>query len=129
MALSQSLLDKIRVTNKYTINRLTRLMAGARHSPFVLLRHTGRRTGKPYTTPIMARKTADGFVVALTYGPRVDWLRNVRAGGAAGVRWDGREYPVRGSLDIPAPEGLAAFPRFVGMILKVMGVKDFIRLS
>lgn len=129
MPLPQSLLNKIRISNKYTINRLTLLIAGAPHSPFVILRHTGRRSGKPYATPIIARKTVDGFVVALTYGPRVDWLRNVRAGGAAGVRWGGREYPLRGSLDISAPEGLAAFPWFVGTMLKVMDVKDFVRLS
>jgi|GEM_PF-2844523 len=35
------------------INPLTRKWAGAVHGPFALVKHIGRRSGKPYATPVI----------------------------------------------------------------------------
>src|SRR3954452_3417920 len=51
------------------------------HAPFALVRHVGRRSGRAYATPLVVARVAGGFVVELTYGPDVDWYRNITAAG------------------------------------------------
>lgn len=46
-----------------------------------LVRHVGRRSGKPYETVIMVWPLRASFVIALTYGPKVDWYQNLLAAG------------------------------------------------
>ena len=48
--------------------------------------HVGRRTGRPYRTPIMLYVRGDRGVIALTYGDRTQWLKNVLAAGTLHVR-------------------------------------------
>ena len=45
--------------------------------PLAVLHHRGRRSGRPYRTPVVAFRTAGGFVVPMTYGTDVDWARNL----------------------------------------------------
>src|SRR5713101_8934606 len=59
--------------NKYVTNRLLRGFANLSHSPFAIIRHVGRRSGKPYETVIWVWPQGEGFVIAITYGPEVDW--------------------------------------------------------
>ena len=66
--------------NRVGFNRLSTPVA--RHLPgFGVVRHRGRRTGRSYTTPVNVFPVPGGFVIALTYGPRTDWVRNVLAAG------------------------------------------------
>ena len=44
---------------------------------FALVVHRGRRTGRVHRTPMMAFRHGEDQVFALTYGPEVDWVRNV----------------------------------------------------
>lgn len=45
------------------------------------LEHTGRKSGRPYRTPLLVFKTHNGFVILIGYGLETDWLKNVLAGG------------------------------------------------
>ena len=57
-----------------------------RLSPFAVLHHKGRRSGRDYSTPVQAYPTkSGGFVVALGYGYNSDWALNLLAadGGSA----------------------------------------------
>ena len=56
--------------------------------------HRGRTSGRTYETPVGAVPTADGFVVALPYGRRVSWLRNVLASGSATIIHEGGVFEV-----------------------------------
>jgi deazaflavin-dependent oxidoreductase (nitroreductase family) len=68
--------------------------AGTKGAPTAVVRHTGRRSGRPYETPVVAASTPDGFVIALPYGANTDWLKNVLASGSATVVTDGSTYVV-----------------------------------
>ena len=59
-----------------------------------IVHHVGRVSGAVYETPVEAVPTEDGFAIALPYGPRADWARNVLAAGAATVVHDGTTYAV-----------------------------------
>jgi deazaflavin-dependent oxidoreductase (nitroreductase family) len=93
---------------------------------FGIVVHHGRRSGREYRTPVNIFKTADGYVVALTYGVG-DWTRNVLAAG--GCQVDIRRHPVR--LTDPRlvhDPSRKAVPPPVRPILAAIGVKDFLHL-
>src|SRR6185312_2900042 len=86
--------DAVRTFNKYVLNPAMLHLAGRKHWYAAVMRHSGRRSGRSYATPVVADRVTDGFVVPLPYGTSVDWLRNVRAAGRASVTVNGRTYNV-----------------------------------
>ena len=75
-----------------------------------VIRHTGRTSGKSYQTPVAAVATEDGFVIAIVYGSRTDWLRNVLASGSATIVHEGHTYPVDHPEVMPIETATAYFP-------------------
>lgn len=74
-------------------NRVALLLAGRRFVPvWAALGHRGRRSGRQYVVPIAVIPTDTSFLIALPWGPRTDWVRNVRAAGGCTVRWRGHDY-------------------------------------
>ena len=49
-----------------------------------IVHHRGRKTGRPYATPLGIRPaTTSGFVMPLTFGESAGWYRNIVAAGGA----------------------------------------------
>ena len=89
MAVNRMIRDAVRTFNKHVLNPAMLLLAGREHWYAAALQHTGRRSGKTYTTPVVADRVVDGVIVPLPYGTGVDWLRN----GFRRVRQDDRWSP------------------------------------
>ena len=123
------MLNLICYFNKRVTNRITGKIAGLRYSPICLIWHTGRRTGTLYETPLMAARTLDGFIFALTYGPHVDWYRNVLAAGHATLRWQGQEYALEDPQTVDARTGQNAFPFPPSLILRLLGIRHFFQMK
>src|SRR5262249_35967199 len=121
--------DCVRVFNKYVTNRVLRGLAHLPRGPFALVRHVGRRSGKPYETEIMVFATGDGFVIALTYGPNVDWYRNLMAAGGGTVLWQRKQYAVGKPEPIAAKAALPFFPLPIRLVLSRTGLHDFVRVK
>ncbi len=115
--------------NKHVINPVMRTFAGYSRTPFVLVRHVGRRSGKIYETPIIAMRIPDGFMVALTYGPKVDWYRNVAAAGRCVLIWHSQEYAIEKIEPVDVQTGLLAFPQPFRFILGLRGNQDFVHMT
>lgn len=113
------------VTLKHTLNPLTRRLARTPFGPFSLVRHVGRRSGKVYETPIIAARVPDGFVVELTYGPDVDWHKNVLAAGGGTLIWRGRAYAIGHIEPLDAATGRAAYPQPQRTILRLLGRQHY----
>jgi deazaflavin-dependent oxidoreductase (nitroreductase family) len=83
--------------NRYVTNPVQRLWAGWLPA-FGILEHTGRRSGKPYRTPLTVFNASvdgkPGFAIVLTYGPDRDWLKNLTAAGGGRMRHRGRTFGV-----------------------------------
>jgi deazaflavin-dependent oxidoreductase (nitroreductase family) len=62
--------------------------------PWAVILHRGRRSGRPYRTPLFAFRRQQTLVIALLYGHESDWLRNLQAGGGRVIR-RGRAYEVQ----------------------------------
>jgi deazaflavin-dependent oxidoreductase (nitroreductase family) len=114
---------------KRFVNPLLRNLAHSSRGPFALLRHVGRRSGKPYEIPIMVWPVKDGFVIALTYGRQVDWLRNLQAAGQGNLLWHKQEYVFQKPEFVDEQTALPSLPPFVKRILRLLGVHDFVKLS
>lgn len=129
MKYQQSLLNRMRFLNKWFFNRLTLKFAGSAYSPISIIRHVGRRSGTPYSTPVIIEPLGDAFLFALPYGSRVDWYRNVLAAGWGTVIWHGKEYPVESPEPLVVRAGLPAFPLAVRLIVRIVGAQYFIQMK
>ena len=83
------------------LRRFTRVMrplalrsAGKEGSSTSVVRHVGRRSGRTYETPVVAVQHDDSFLIALPYGERTDWLKNVLGKGSATIVTNGHTYEV-----------------------------------
>ncbi len=78
---------------------------------FAIVVHRGRRTDREYRTLVIAFLSPGGFVIALTYGPDRDWVRNVLAAGGCTIEWQGRADSVTPLCDkVPRPYTLCRRP-------------------
>jgi deazaflavin-dependent oxidoreductase (nitroreductase family) len=83
--------------------------AGKEGSSTSVVRHVGRRSGQTYETPVIAARHDDHFLIALPYGKRTDWLKNVLDKGSAAIVTSGHTYQVDRPEVIPMAEATAYF--------------------
>lgn len=119
----------IRTFVKRFVNPVLRNVAQSSRGPFALLRHVGRSSGKTYEIPIMVWPVQDGFVIELTYGPQVDWLRNLQAAGRGSLRWHKREFVLQKPEFIEAEAGWRALPGWTRPVLRLSGEHQFVKLA
>jgi deazaflavin-dependent oxidoreductase (nitroreductase family) len=105
-------------------NSVTLPIAGRRFSPYGLLKHTGRRSHQTYVTPLKVYPFGDGFVLTLTYGPEVDWCRNILASGTCALTWKGQEYALENPEMLPISQAWEAYPLSTRLVGIASGVKQ-----
>jgi deazaflavin-dependent oxidoreductase (nitroreductase family) len=87
---------------------LGRLLGGG----FVLINHTGRRTGRPRQTVVeVVDRSAGSLTVVAGFGPRSDWYRNLLARPAASIVLAGRAAAVT-ATPLPAEQAAQAMLRY-----------------
>jgi len=111
----------------HVFNRFSRPLAG-RLPGFGIIRYRGRKSGATYRTPMNVFKRGDAYVFALTYGPDVQWVKNVLAAGEADLEVRGR------TVHLVDPELFEdttrrLLPPPVRFFLGVMRVSWFLRMS
>ncbi|MHB2017949.1 MAG: nitroreductase family deazaflavin-dependent oxidoreductase [Candidatus Xenobia bacterium] len=60
--------------------------------PLAVILHQGRKSGRPYRSPIVAFHQGKLWVVPLTYGRDVDWARNIQAANGCELVQLGRRH-------------------------------------
>jgi len=116
---------KVAVFNKYVTNRIILPFAGWL-PPFAEVTHTGRRSGRVYRTPVLAFATEDGFVVALTYGRDVDWVKNLMRTHGGSIKQSGEGHQLVSVQFICRDEAEDDIPFLVKLLLRLISVEDFI---
>jgi deazaflavin-dependent oxidoreductase (nitroreductase family) len=97
--------------------------------PLAVLHHRGRRTGRPYRTPVVAFHGAAGFVVPMTYGRDVDWARNlVRARGGELERL-GRRVPVRNPRVVDVEAAASRLPAPLRPVFRAADLPGYVLLD
>jgi deazaflavin-dependent oxidoreductase (nitroreductase family) len=102
--------------------------AGKHGSNTSVVRHIGRRSGRAFDTPVVAVEHEDGFLIALPYGKRTDWMKNVLAKGSATVVSDGRSYEVERPEVIPMAEATGYFRSKEQRLHRRFGVESALRV-
>ena len=111
-----------RVTNRVATPLLRRLPG------FAVVHHVGRRSGRHYRTPVNLFPAEGGYVIALTYGPDADWLKNVLAAGGCDLEVRGRRVHCTAPVVFHDPS--AARIRLPERpILRLLNVADFVSLT
>jgi deazaflavin-dependent oxidoreductase (nitroreductase family) len=113
------------------INRFVQRVAGRRHAgPIAKIHHRGRRSGRAYVTPVMARPTDDQFLVPLFFGAAADWCRNVLAADDCQIEWHGAMRPMRNPRVLPTgavgDQVRATFPPHERLVLRIAGINEFL---
>src|ERR1700740_233182 len=113
--------------NLAVTNRITSRFA-SRLPGFGIVIHRGRSSGRLYRTPVNVFGTPDGFLIALTYGRDCQWVKNVLAAGGGQLQTRGVLYELSTPGIVHDPTR-RQFPFFVGMVLRIIGADDFMRVS
>lgn len=113
--------------NRYATNRV--LGPLARVLPhFGVVIHRGRRSGRVYRTPVNIFRHRGGLLVALTYGPESDWVRNVLAAGGCTIETGGHKLRLRNPRLLHDPTHRAV-PPILRPVGRLGNVSDFLELD
>ena len=118
----------MRRVNRIFTNRLFGLVAWL-VPPLAVIHHVGRRSGRPYTTPVVAFPTARGFVVPMTYGRDVDWGRNLLASGTGQIERLGHRIAVRNPRIVPGDVAAPSLPPVVRTLLLAADLPGYVLLD
>ena len=113
--------------NKVGLNRVVRHLAPQVPGLGVVV-HRGRRTGRQYQTPVNVFREADGYIIALTYGPDADWVKNVQAAGCCELKTRGRVLRMT-EPRVYRDETRRGIRPVERQALRLIGVADFLSLK
>lgn len=120
--------DTVRVLNLRVMNPSQMKTAGTPGAFAGILRHTGRSSGRTYETPLGIEPTEDGFVIAMIYGERTQWSRNVLAAGSAEVIVGGRTYRVDRPEIVPIADAIGYVAPSDRRLTGLFGVTECLRV-
>ena len=113
--------------NRHVTNRLLGGLA-TRLPGFGVVLHVGRRSGRTYRTPVNVFRTPGGYLLALTYGSRAEWVRNVVAAHGCELVTEGRTERLT-KPRLFRDERRARVPAHVRAGLRLGGVSEFLELD
>lgn len=121
--------DAIRRLNRAFTNPRVLRSAGTPGASASVVHHVGRVSGAEYQTPVVVVPAEPGLVIALPYGPGVDWVRNVFASSEATIQHEGTPIRAVGPRLASMAEVNHLFPAKDQRIHRLYRVDDFLVLS
>jgi deazaflavin-dependent oxidoreductase (nitroreductase family) len=112
----------LKVTNRLTAP-FTAWLPG-----FGVITHIGRKSARPYRTPVNVFRVPEGFLIALTYGPNSQWVQNVMAAGTAELETRRTKYRLSAPAVVHDPTR-HRFPLIIRIALRILGATDFLQTS
>jgi deazaflavin-dependent oxidoreductase (nitroreductase family) len=85
------------------------------------IKHSGRKSGKPYETIVTAYRKGNVLAIALGHG-KTDWVKNVLAAGEADVHFVRRDVHIINPRIVPAGSGAEGLPFMARMQANRVGV-------
>lgn len=108
-------------------NRITSLFAGWLPG-FGILKHVGRKSGKVYRTPVNVFRAPNGFIIALTYSSKSEWVKNVIAAGGCELKTRGNQYQLSAPRVVCDPTR-RQFPIPVRVVLRIVDADEYMELA
>ncbi len=122
-------LDAVRRMNRSLTNPRVMRTAGTEATQTSVIQHVGRKSGRTYETPVDIIETATGLLIALPYGTRADWLRNVMAAGSATVVTHGERVDVDRPTIVATADVAGQIPAKAMRTLRLFGVSQCLHLE
>lgn len=119
----------MRAFNKHVLNPFALWVVGRRRMYYGVLHHIGRRSGKLYATPVVAKVTVEGVIIPLPYGADTDWCRNIVAAGGCTLTLNGEEYALNSPEVVPASVAEPLVPSKNAMVWRRIGIQSYLSLK
>ncbi|WP_158280895.1 nitroreductase family deazaflavin-dependent oxidoreductase [Promicromonospora sp. AC04] len=104
------------------------LRVAGRIPPWVVLHHAGRKSGKEYTTPLVAFAARPEqeivAVIPLPWGSGTDWARNTMSAGTVRLTRGGSEFLVKDVRLVPADDAVGWLSAVPSMLLSAVGIEE-----
>ncbi|MFP4396268.1 MAG: hypothetical protein ACLFTI_13510 [Anaerolineales bacterium] len=127
LSICDQIKEQVRYFNKQILNPFTLSFAGRPYSPYAIIRHVGRASGRVYQTPVVAMRTHAGFTSPMPYGDHVDWYRNLEAAGEGVIASGGRAYRIGDFEVVDAKVALSDFPTWLHPLLDKSETEHYLR--
>jgi deazaflavin-dependent oxidoreductase (nitroreductase family) len=124
-----AVLDIVRRLNRSLTNPRVMRTAGTDATQTSVIQHTGRTSGRVYETPVDTIPAKTGFLIALPYGTRADWVRNVLASGSATVVTRGERVDVDRPSIVATADVEGQIPAKTLRTLRLFGVNQCLHLE
>jgi deazaflavin-dependent oxidoreductase (nitroreductase family) len=121
--------DAVRRMNRSVTNPRVMRSAGTAGTQTSVIEHVGRKSGKTYETPVDIIETTTRMLIALPYGVRTDWLRNVLDAGNATVVTRGERIPVGRPAVVATADVAELIPTRTLRTLRLFGVSQCLSLE
>ena len=113
--------------NRRVTNRITGRFAD-RLPGFAVVYHVGRKSGRAFHTPVNAFRDGSDYIIALTYGPDADWVKNVLAAGGCEIVTRGQRFKLTNPR-ISTDGDRRWAPPFVRQVLGLIDAPQYLRLT
>jgi deazaflavin-dependent oxidoreductase (nitroreductase family) len=114
--------------NRYVTNPIQRIWAG--WAPTMgILEHVGRKSGKPYRTPLTVFSTDNGVAILLSYGPNRDWLKNIVAADGGRITRYGKIFDVRDPQVMPKAQAAPAVTGWMRPLYRLLPFQQAVLLK
>jgi deazaflavin-dependent oxidoreductase (nitroreductase family) len=97
--------------------------------PLALVHHVGRKSGRPYRTPVVALRSHGGFVIPMTYGRDVDWAQNLLHAGGGELERLGRRVRLRRPRIVDLREAAPRLPALSRPFFQAANFPGFVLLD
>ncbi|BBY95347.1 hypothetical protein MGALJ_50160 [Mycobacterium gallinarum] len=121
--------NTVRRMNRWLTNPRVMRTAGSAGTQTSVIEHIGRRSAKTHETPVDIIETTTRLLIALPYGARTDWLRNVLAAGSATVVSGGERIPVVRPAVVATADVEELIPARTLRTLRLFGVSQCLSLE
>jgi deazaflavin-dependent oxidoreductase (nitroreductase family) len=115
----------MRRVNRAFTNPLMRGIAGA-VPPLAIAHHVGRKSGRPYRTPVLAFPSEEGYVTPLPYGTDTDWCLNLLAAGEFTLETTGRKVRLTNPRIVDADAALPLLPALLRPGLRLAALPGYL---
>jgi len=97
--------------------------------PLAVVHHVGRKSGRPYRTPVVAFASAKSFVIPMPYGRDVDWARNLVAAQRGEIEQRGRRVALRNPRIVAFGAAGTHLPAPVRPVFRAMHLPGYVLLE
>jgi deazaflavin-dependent oxidoreductase (nitroreductase family) len=103
-------------------------LAGGRRSLWGVMEVPGRRSGVVRRTPVVPHVIGDTVLIPMSYGPEVDWVKNVIAAGGGTLRYKRRDFRLADPRLVSFGSAAARLPQRLAASYERMRVDAFLEL-